>query len=90
MKKILIFIIGLVCLCSCTIVNRTQNEKNVGISDNTSARSHIKLVNIEFNGEVHEYVFMEYGYGKSLSHWEGCKYCKESKKEVNMVEYDRI
>lgn len=43
----------------------------------------LRLVTLEFNSEKHEYVYVmkygEYTGGVSLSHWAGCKYCKEHK-----------
>jgi len=38
------------------------------------------LVDLTFEGESHQYVFYEKGYEGSLSHWEGCKYCKQRNK----------
>ena len=34
-----------------------------------------KLIDIEFNGHKHEFVYTTIGVGANLAHWPDCKYC---------------
>ena len=36
----------------------------------------LEIMEITYNGETHEYLHFCAAYEGSLSHWEGCKYCK--------------
>jgi len=77
MKKILVFFIIVLCLSSCSF-NRTDDGA-ITTTKPAVGPVHLELIDVEFRGERHEYVRYHSGHGRSLSHWEGCKYCKERK-----------
>ena len=78
MKRNIFFAtVALFCHASC--VQMTPAEMRAERSNKVQGHSY--LVDITFNGETHEYVrfdMYEDGHATgSLSHWAGCKYCKE-------------
>lgn len=80
MKKILIFVAFILCLSGCdyrTEEQRSELKRNY-VQRNSS------LIEITFNDETHEYVDYIDGYRGSLSHWEGCRYCKKEDNYVSL------
>lgn len=75
MKKLLYIICAIFLLSSCT---RNKNENGAFTTD-TGLYYSLGLVDICFDNETHQYVMYKDDYGKSLSHWAGCKYCKQLK-----------
>lgn len=78
MKHLFYIICTLVLLTGCS---RIENE-NSTLTEDHGINFHLGLVDVQFNGETHEYVQYKNGYGRSLSHWEGCKYCKHSNNQT--------
>lgn len=82
MKKILL-LIALICACSCTctVEYMSDSEKKQLHRKNTSknVQEHSEIVDLTFDGETHEYVYFYNIAGSmgSLTHWAGCKYCKQ-------------
>ena len=81
-------VIAVLCCTSCCEFTMTDEEYR---EHKCTDGAH--LVDLTFNGETHEYVFWEYGFGEnlrgSLSHWAGCKYCK-NKEGVHRIDYDAL
>ena len=74
MKKLILFI-TLVFACFCFSSCHTEQEMIEDINKQVQKQSY--LIELTFDGEKHEFVFFN-GYENSgLSHWPGCKYCKE-------------
>lgn len=71
MKKILLLLV-LLSTVGCD-TRFTKDPEKIGRLVSSLAT----LIELTFDGETHEYVFYEKGYEGSLSHWEGCKYCKQ-------------
>lgn len=80
MKKILIFIAIILCLSGCD--NRTEEQKIE--SKRNYVQRNSSLIEITFNDETHEYVDYIDGYRGSMSHWAGCKYCKNESEYVSL------
>lgn len=51
-----------------------DHDVNINIHKITSD---VSIFEVTIDGETHEYLKIYYG----LSHWEGCKYCKQNKEE---------
>lgn len=70
MKKFVILLFAALILCACNV----DSEK---VIHSDFCVGHLRIIELTFNGETHEYVLYDTGYRGSVSHWEGCKYCKE-------------
>lgn len=82
MKKILL-LIALICACSCcSDYERKEYEQRQHERKQQSIQDDCNLYEITFNGETHEYVYFNDEAGNwavgSLTHWAGCKYCKQN------------
>lgn len=77
MKKLFYIICIVLFLTSC---GKNKNDNGALITDN-GIFYNLELVDVCFDGETHQYVKYKNCYGQSLSHWEGCKYCKAMKGE---------
>lgn len=82
MKKILL-LIALICACSCcSDFDREAYEKIKHERKQQALQDDCHLYDITFNGETHEYVYFYDMEGNmttgSLTHWAGCKYCKQN------------
>lgn len=92
MKHILFVLISIICLCSCDIPteenSRTGERKAIQNNDivfeviYSSAANPVSWYEIEKDGERHEFVWVGRGHG-GLTHWPGCKYCKEMQKQID-------
>lgn len=47
--------------------------------NNRVALDNMRVVDVSYNGETHEYIYGAY----RIAHWEGCKYCKQNKNKIN-------
>ena len=66
MKKIIAFIIGLVCFCSCM----SEAEYQEYMEREAERRSHE-------GGYKHEYIEYASGEAAGLTHYPDCKYCRQ-------------
>lgn len=80
MRKLLLFTLIGICFTSCYEANTTRD----GAWTETDKGLKLRLLDISFNDETHQYLYYHGYYEGSLSHWAGCKYCEEKKK----VEYE--
>lgn len=78
MKKLLLLVLAAILVTDCGepeyIDSRLTDDPKM---KEISVSKFSVLVDLTFEGESHQYVFYEKGYKGSLSHWEGCKYCKQ-------------
>lgn len=74
MKKLIMIVAATLMLAGCD--KPTQQGSMITTEGETLVHK-VRLYTIEFRGEKHEYVYWADGYAGSLSHWEGCRYCKE-------------
>lgn len=69
---------------------KAYKEKHY-VEASNKLQSECTLYDITFDGETHQYVKWVHQYGNattgSLSHWAGCKYCK-NKKCIHRVDFD--
>lgn len=92
MKK-LIYILGIFALLftSCMTPEEYQEyQKKHYEKDRNELQGECTLFDITFDGETHQYVKWVHPYGNatigSLTHWAGCKYCKD--KNIHHVDFD--
>lgn len=94
-KNLFLLFILPICLISCTgelrerLISCTgeprERQQLMGRKNSWTTTPHrfaeYRIIELEQNGERHEYVEAHRigADGYSLSHWEGCKYCKEAK-----------
>lgn len=72
----------LLCIASCTTdANNGQYECVDAVKVDGKPNCSYTVVEITVNGEAHQYVKYENGNQFSLTHWKGCKYCKEQDDE---------
>ena len=91
MKKFVILLFAVLALCAYGC-SGTSDGASINLdTDNmiVSGAGRYALIELTFNGETHEYVIYRSGYSGSVSHWEGCKYCKE-KHQHETAERDTI
>ena len=79
MKKIIAFIIGLVCFCSCmSEAGYQEHMEREAERRSRCAQSHSIIVEMEFEGgHKHEYIMYGSGNAAGLTHYPDCKYCKQ-------------
>lgn len=86
MKKNII----IMCIAACCLFTGCEPKPTpeaIRAKHSKQVNERCELIDITFNGETHEYVkFLDGGgdhqYG-SLTHWAGCKYCKNKSNENN-------
>ena len=89
MKKFILPLISLLILSSCVYEVTPEEKKN---SKSNYVQRHSTIIELTFENkdhvvETHEYVYFNTNDGNtrigSATHWEGCAYCKEYKKNQN-------
>lgn len=70
MKKILGILITIILLMSCSDSEEEQIKHRQAFVQN-----HTIMIEMEFNGNTHEFVWYASGYTAGLAHWPDCKYC---------------
>ena len=71
MKKVLDILVAIFFLMSCSDSDREEQIKQYQVM----IQKHTKLIEMEFNGSTHEFVWYGSGYAAGLAHWPDCKYC---------------
>lgn len=89
MKKNIVIIM---CIAACCLFTGCEpmakpTPEEIRAKHSKWVEERCELIDITFNGETHEYVkYLDGGgdhqYG-SLTHWAGCKYCKNKSNENN-------
>lgn len=86
-KKFCTLILGFVVCCfmaACGPMEK-QTPEAIRAQHSKQVKDRCELIDITFNGETHEYVRYLDGLGDhqygSLTHWAGCKFCKEHSTE---------
>ena len=75
------------CIAACCLFTgcEPQTPEQKKAADSKLIQNGVSLIELTFNGETHEYVWLNLGVGDcskgSVAHWAGCKYCKE--KSIN-------
>jgi len=77
MKKLILLVMMLMLASSCEYENPRNPDSSVECKEEFVAR-HCSLIDLTFEEETHQYVFFMVGYEGSVSHWAGCKYCKQN------------
>lgn len=84
MKKL---ILGFVACCFMVACGPKPTPEAIRARHSEWVKERCELIDITFNGETHEYVRYLDGYSDnqygSLTHWAGCKFCKERSTENN-------
>ena len=86
MKKLILGFVACCFMAACGPMEKPTPEA-IRAKHSKWVNEHCELIDITFNSETHEYVkFLDGGgdhqYG-SLTHWAGCKYCKNKSNENN-------
>ena len=79
MKKIIAFIIGLACFCSCMSEAEYQEYmEHEAERKSQYVQDRCFIVELEFEGgHKHEYIKYSSGDAAGLTHYPDCKYCKQ-------------
>lgn len=83
MKKILIFIIGLILFCSCDQKTPQQKERERYEYISRDCQGSAELFELTFPNEygekrTHQFIIVHFSdYMNGIAHWPDCKYCKE-------------
>ena len=75
MKKLFIIILAVTAVF--TTVSCDQTSGGIKDYDAQQVLSKLKLVELTFEGQSHQFVFHHNLYDTELSHWPSCKYCAE-------------
>jgi len=71
MKKVLSILVTIILLMGCSDYSEEEQIKR----HQTFIQNHTIMIEMEFNGNTHEFVWYASGYTAGLAHWPDCKYC---------------